>query len=143
MTIYDETPTSPHPDQLGFEAIDVGTGQPVDDVPAGKRAVVYLRVSTPSQVNTDYDPEDISLPAQRKSCYRKADQMDVTIIDEYIEPGDTLGGESRGIHGVDSYVLIWWHASRLGRVRSWSLLSRLSHFVGCQNSALGSHHEPL
>jgi hypothetical protein len=28
-----------------------------------KRAVVYLRVSTPSQVNTDYDPEGISIPA--------------------------------------------------------------------------------
>lgn len=27
------------------------------------------------------------LPAQRKACYRKADQLDVTIIDEYIEPG--------------------------------------------------------
>jgi len=87
MTLYDETPPIPHPDQLSFETIDVGTGQPVDDIPTGKRAVIYLRVSTPSQVNTDYDPEGISLPAQRKACYRKADQLGITIIDEYIEPG--------------------------------------------------------
>ncbi len=52
------------------------------------RAVVYLRVSTQSQVNTDYDPEGISLPAQRQSCERKAAQMgNVIIVDEYVEPG--------------------------------------------------------
>ena len=33
-----------------------------------KRAVLYLRVSTPSQVKTDYNPEGISLPAQREAC---------------------------------------------------------------------------
>lgn len=58
-----------------------------DGIAPGKRAVVYLRVSTPSQVNTDYDPEGISLPAQRKACYRKADQLGITIVDEYVEPG--------------------------------------------------------
>src|SRR5437762_3048641 len=35
-------------------------------------AVLYLRVSTPSQVKTDYDPEGISIPAQREACMRKA-----------------------------------------------------------------------
>src|ERR1039458_8886564 len=54
---------------------------------ATKRAVLYLRVSTPSQVNTDYDPEGISIPAQRASCLRKAEQLGADIIDEYIEPG--------------------------------------------------------
>jgi site-specific DNA recombinase len=29
-----------------------------------KRAVLYLRVSSRGQVDTDYDPEGISLPAQ-------------------------------------------------------------------------------
>jgi site-specific DNA recombinase len=52
-----------------------------------KRAVLYLRVSTPSQVNTDYDPEGISIPAQRVACERKATQMDAEIIEEYVEPG--------------------------------------------------------
>ena len=31
-------------------------------------ALLYLRVSTPGQVNTDYDPEGISIPAQRAAC---------------------------------------------------------------------------
>lgn len=38
-------------------------------------------------MNTDYDPEGISLPAQRIACRRKADQLGLTVIDEYIEPG--------------------------------------------------------
>src|SRR3954466_11321846 len=52
-----------------------------------KRAVLYLRVSTMSQVHTDYDPEGISIPAQRKACYRKAEQMGLIVVDEYMEPG--------------------------------------------------------
>jgi site-specific DNA recombinase len=52
-------------------------------------AVLYLRVSTPSQVKTDYDPEGISIPAQRQACMRKAEQLGVDVIDEYIEPGRT------------------------------------------------------
>ena len=52
------------------------------------RAVLYLRVSTPSQVKTDYDPEGISLPAQRLACERRAEQLgNVEIVDEYVEPG--------------------------------------------------------
>lgn len=56
-------------------------------VPTGSRAVVYLRVSSKGQVNTDYDPEGISIPAQRVSCQRKADQLGITIVAEYVEPG--------------------------------------------------------
>ena len=53
-----------------------------------KRALLYLRVSTPSQVHTDYDPEGISIPAQRAACERKAAQMgDVEIVDTFTEPG--------------------------------------------------------
>jgi site-specific DNA recombinase len=50
-------------------------------------AVLYLRVSTPSQVRTDYDPEGISIPAQREACQRKARQLGVRVIGEYMEPG--------------------------------------------------------
>jgi site-specific DNA recombinase len=50
-------------------------------------AVLYLRVSTPSQVNTDYDPEGISIPSQREACLRKAAQLGARVIAEYIEPG--------------------------------------------------------
>ena len=52
-------------------------------------AVLYLRVSTASQVNTDYDPEGISIPAQREACLRKATQLGAQVIEEYIEPGRT------------------------------------------------------
>lgn len=55
--------------------------------PEGTRAVVYLRVSSKGQVNTDYDPEGISIPAQRTACTRKAEQLGLTIIAEYVEPG--------------------------------------------------------
>lgn len=53
----------------------------------GTRAVLYLRVSSPGQVKTDYDPEGLSLPAQRVACLRKAEQLGLTVVDEYIEPG--------------------------------------------------------
>lgn len=49
-------------------------------------AVLYLRVSTPSQVNTDYDPEGISIPAQREACLRKAAQLGLEVVETYIEP---------------------------------------------------------
>src|SRR5689334_4267610 len=52
-----------------------------------KTAVLYLRVSTVGQVQTDYDPEGISIPAQRQACRRKAQQMGVMVLDEYVEPG--------------------------------------------------------
>ncbi len=52
-----------------------------------KRAVLYLRVSTVGQVKTDYDPEGISIPAQREACQRKAQQLGIEVVDEYVEPG--------------------------------------------------------
>ncbi len=65
----------------------VATSTPATNQNGPPRAVLYLRVSTPGQVKTDYDPEGISIPAQRKACVRKASQMGALIIDEYIEPG--------------------------------------------------------
>lgn len=54
-----------------------------------KRAVLYLRVSTPGQVHTDYDPEGISIPAQREAGKRKAESLDADIVTEFVEPGRT------------------------------------------------------
>lgn len=54
-----------------------------------KRVVYYLRVSTPSQVNTDYDPEGISIPAQREKADHKTSALGAVKVDEYIEPGRT------------------------------------------------------
>ena len=56
---------------------------------AANNAVLYLRVSSAGQVNTDYDPEGISIPAQREACLRKAQQLGLTVIEEYVEPGKT------------------------------------------------------
>jgi DNA invertase Pin-like site-specific DNA recombinase len=52
-----------------------------------KRAVLYLRVSSRSQVDTDYDPEGNSIPAQRKACLRKAEELGMEVVEEYVEPG--------------------------------------------------------
>ncbi len=60
-----------------------------DILPPPERAVIYLRVSSAGQVNTDYDPEGISIPAQREACRRKAAQLGIEIPadGEYVEPG--------------------------------------------------------
>ncbi|GAA2170500.1 hypothetical protein GCM10010403_49230 [Glycomyces rutgersensis] len=52
-----------------------------------KRAVLYLRVSSRGQVDTDYDPEGNSIPAQRKACLRKAEELGMEVVGEYVEPG--------------------------------------------------------
>ncbi|GAB3428701.1 recombinase family protein [Flindersiella endophytica] len=52
-----------------------------------KRAIRYLRVSDPKQVNRDFDPEGISIPAQRQACQRKEKELDAICVDEYVEPG--------------------------------------------------------
>nr|WP_169731957.1 recombinase family protein [Glycomyces arizonensis] len=49
--------------------------------------MLYLRVSDPKQVNTDYDPEGNSIPAQRKACTELAGQLGLTVVEEYVEPG--------------------------------------------------------
>lgn len=98
-----------------------------NSVVPGKRAVLYLRVSTTSQVKTDYDPEGISIPAQREACERKAAQMGVDIVAEYIEPGRSGTSMDKRIafqemltrirteHDVD-YVLVY-KLSRMNRNR--------------------------
>jgi site-specific DNA recombinase len=63
--------------------------------PPAKRAVLYLRVSSAGQVNTDYDPEGISIPAQRRRCVEKARELGVEIIDEYVEPGKSATAISK------------------------------------------------
>src|SRR5271168_1515875 len=66
---------------------------PTDAAPAAsvKRAVIYLRVSSAGQVNTDYDPEGLSIPAQREACKRYAERHGAVVIREYVEPGVSGG----------------------------------------------------
>lgn len=51
------------------------------------RTVIYLRVSSARQAGRDYAPEGISIPAQRAACNRRAEQLGLKIVDEYVEPG--------------------------------------------------------
>ncbi len=67
------------------DGLDEVTASPAPE--KGTRAVVYLRVSSQGQVKTDYDPEGISLPAQRLACQKKADQLGLTVVGEYVEAG--------------------------------------------------------
>jgi site-specific DNA recombinase len=83
-----------------------------------KRAAILLRVSSRGQVETDYDPEGLSLPSQRQRCTHKAGTLDADVVREYIEPGVSGGSmvkrkafkkllaDIRELHDVD-YVIIW------------------------------------
>jgi site-specific DNA recombinase len=65
----------------------VARGKEASDALARKKGVIYLRVSTPSQVNTDYNPEGISLPAQRERCEPKCAELGADIVRVFVEPG--------------------------------------------------------
>ncbi len=89
------------------------------------RAVLYLRVSSPSQVRTDYDPEGLSIPAQRQACQRKATALGLGVVREYIEPGVSGGSlikrksfrqmiaDIRELQDVDCVIV--WSVSRWAR----------------------------
>src|SRR5437588_4345869 len=81
--------TSAYTDSNGELQQDVPIQQPSHDLAPGTRAVIYPRVSSSGQVKTDYNAEGISIPAQREACLRKARELGVTVIDEYVEPGRT------------------------------------------------------
>jgi site-specific DNA recombinase len=81
--------TSAYADSNDEMQIDVAlcVQRPSSGLEPGTRAVIYLRVSSSGQVKTDYNAEGISIPAQREACLRKARELGVTVIDEYVEPG--------------------------------------------------------
>lgn len=54
-----------------------------------KRAVIYIRVSTSKQADTDFDPDGLSLPAQRDACLRKAAELGAEVVDEYMDRGES------------------------------------------------------
>src|SRR5947207_15925364 len=71
--------------------------QVATEAPKPKRAVLYLRVSTEEQADTDYNAEGYSLPAQREACLRVADQLGATVADgdEYIDRGESAKSAKR------------------------------------------------
>ena len=56
-----------------------------------KRAVLYLRVSTPRQMHTaiNVDPDGNSIATQRETCLAKASSLSATIAAEFVEPGNS------------------------------------------------------
>lgn len=61
------------------------------EVARPKRAVVYLRVSTPRQMDTaiDVDAEGNSIATQREACLGKAHNLQASIVREFVEPGNS------------------------------------------------------
>ncbi|WIG58344.1 MAG: hypothetical protein OJF49_001090 [Ktedonobacterales bacterium] len=49
--------------------------------------VAYFRVSTSDQANTSYDEDGFSIQAQRDYCQRKAAELGVQLVDEYVDRG--------------------------------------------------------
>lgn len=60
-----------------------------------KRAVLYLRVSTSEQAEKGAGPEGYSIPAQREACLRKAQQMEVGVVGEYVDAGESARSADR------------------------------------------------
>ena len=52
-------------------------------------AVIYLRVSSIGQVNTDRDGEGFSIAAQKDACIRKAEQLGTDVLEIYIDAGES------------------------------------------------------
>jgi site-specific DNA recombinase len=83
-----------------------------------KRSAILLRVSSRGQVETDYDPEGLSIPTQREGCTHKAGTLNADVVREYVEPGVSGGSmvkrkefqrllaDIRELRDID-YVIIW------------------------------------
>jgi site-specific DNA recombinase len=64
------------------------TGTPTDQtLELTKRAFDYLRVSSDGQVRTDYDPDGLSISAQREAAMDKARELEAKILREFSDPG--------------------------------------------------------
>ena len=62
---------------------------------AMSRAVIYLRVSTSAQAGRDNEKEGYSIPAQREACTRKADTLNASVVDEYVDRGESARSANR------------------------------------------------
>jgi DNA invertase Pin-like site-specific DNA recombinase len=59
------------------------------------RAAMYLRVSTTKQADKDIDPEGYSLPSQRQSGLRKAEDLGAEVVEVYIDRGESAKTSER------------------------------------------------
>ena len=95
-------------------------------VSAVKRAVLYLRVSSRGQLETDYDDDGLSIAAQRERCAQKAAEYDAVVVDEYIERAESAKTSHRPELNVmlrrikeqrDIDYVILWKVDRFARNR--------------------------
>ncbi len=54
-----------------------------------KTALIYLRVSSVSQLGGDVGRDGFSVPAQRDACLKKADNLEAEVIAEFVERGES------------------------------------------------------
>ena len=59
------------------------------------RAVIYIRVSSSQQADKDYDPEGFSIPAQREACVRKAENLGLQVVEEFVDRGESAKTANR------------------------------------------------
>ena len=64
------------------------------DRPA-KHAVLYLRVSTKDQASRNGEAEGYSIPAQRLACRQKADALGTTVVEEFVDAGESARSAHR------------------------------------------------
>jgi site-specific DNA recombinase len=62
---------------------------------AEKQGLIYLRVSTAAQAKKDRNAEGFSIPAQREACHRKAHDLGIEIVDEFIDAGESAKSADR------------------------------------------------
>ena len=67
----------------------------VSDAALAPRAIIYLRVSTAGQVETNRDGEGFSIPAQREACMRRIEDLGAVFVDEYIDAGESARSANR------------------------------------------------
>jgi len=61
----------------------------------GKVAVAYLRVSTKEQAGRGGEAEGFSIPAQRLSIERKAEDLGASIVAEFVDAGESARSKDR------------------------------------------------
>ncbi len=57
--------------------------------------MLYLRVSSRGQLETDYDDDGLSIAAQRERCAQKAAESGAIVVDEYIERAESAKTDQR------------------------------------------------
>jgi site-specific DNA recombinase len=58
-------------------------------------AVIYLRVSTKEQAERGGMAEGFSIPAQREACTRKAAEVGLTVVAEFVDAGESARSAAR------------------------------------------------